>query len=234
MSLQVANTDDGIAVLTLDDGARNALDPERFRELQTAFDEAEEDVRAFVVTGREGVLTAGLDLKYMAASDADGIRDLLVLFGQVMMRIWTEPRPTVCAATGHALAAGTMLAMACDHAIAAEGEFAWGLTETQINFAMPAFGLALARHNVRNDRIDDLVLPGTRVDPVTAVDVGYADELVPPEQAREAGLAAARGLAELPAQAYGATKGRLRGAAAEACLAGLEADIDDMRDFFGD
>ncbi len=231
MSLQVSTTDDGIAVLTLDDGARNALGPERFRELLAAFEEADDDVRAFVVTGREGVLTAGLDLKFMAASDADAIHDLLVVFGRTMMRIWTEPRPTVCAATGHTLAAGTMLAMACDHAVAAAGEFAWGLTETQINFAMPTFGAVLARHNVRADRVDDLLLQGQRVDPVTAVEVGYADELLPPEQVREAGIAAAHRLAELPAPAYAATKQRLRGADADAVLAGLEADIDAMRDF---
>lgn len=231
MSLQVSTTDDGIAVLTLDDGAHNALGPERFRELLAAFDDADDDVRAFVVTGREGILTAGLDLKFMAASDADAIHDLLVVFGRAMMRIWTEPRPTVCAATGHAVAAGTMLAMACDHAVAAEGKFAWGLTETQIDFAMPSYGLALARHNVRADRLDDLVLQGRRVDPVTAVEVGFADVLVPLEQVHQAGLDAARQLAELPHRAYASTKARLRGAAADAVLSGLEADIEAMRDF---
>lgn len=233
MSLQVTVTDDDVAVLTLDDGAKNALDPDRFRELVAAFDDAADDVRAFVLTGREGILTAGLDLKYMAAADEDGTAELLQLFGQALMRVWTEPRPTVCAATGHALAAGTMLAMACDHAIAADGEYAWGLTETQINMTMPAFGLALARANVAGDRLDDLVLQGRRVDPATAVEVGYADELVPPGQVGERGLAVARQLAELPPAGYAATKHRLRGPAAEAVLAGLEADIEDMRSFLG-
>ncbi len=233
MSLQVAVTEDHIAVLTLDDGAKNALDPNRFRELLAAFDEAADDVRAFVITGREGILTAGLDLKYMAAADEDGVADLLVVFGQALMRIWTEPRPTVCAATGHALAAGTMLAMACDHAVAADGEFAWGLTETQINMTMPGFGLALARANVAADRLDDLVLQGRRVDPVTAVDVGYADERLPLDQVHDRALAVARRLAELPPAGYAATKQRLRGPAAETVLAGLEADIDDMRAFLG-
>ncbi len=233
MSLQVAVTDDDIAVLTLDDGAKNALDPDRFRELIAALDDADDDVRAFVLTGREGVLTAGLDLKFMAATDADGVGELLVLFGRAMMRLWTEPRPTVCAATGHALAAGTMLAMACDHAIAADGEFAWGLTETQINMTMPAFGLALARSNVAADHLDDLVLQGRRIDPATAVDVGYADELVPVDQVHDRGLAVARELAELPSAGYAATKQRLRRDAAERVLAGLDDDIADMRSFLG-
>lgn len=233
MSLQVAVTDDDIAVLTLDDGARNALDPDRFRELVAALDDADDTVRAFVLTGREGTFTAGLDLKYMASSGPDGVVDLLVVFGRALMRLWTEPRPTVCAATGHAVAAGTMLAMACDHAVAADGEFAWGLTETQINLTMPAFGLALARANVSGRHVDDLVLQGRRVDPVTAVDVGYADELVPVEQVRERGLAVARELAELPVQGYAATKQRLRGPAADAVLAGLEDDIADMRSLLG-
>lgn len=233
MTLHVDVTEDDIAILTLDDGARNALGPERFRELLAALDDAGDNVRAFLLTGRDGVLSAGLDLKFMQSATADEMGELLVLFGRALMRLWTEPRPTVCAATGHAVAAGTMLAMASDHAIAAEGDWAWGLTETAIGMTMPAFGLALARNNVPADHLDDLVLPGRRVDPVTAVDVGFADELAPAEEVRSRGLEVARTLTELSPASYAATKQRLRGAAAEAVLAGLEDDIADMRDLLG-
>lgn len=218
--------DDGLLTVTLDDGAKNALDPAAFDAIAEVFEHAGDDVRAIVVTGRPGVLTAGLDVKFMASAGRDGVRDLLTRFGRTWMRIWTEPRPTVLAATGHCLAAGTMLAMACDHAVAAEGEWAWGLTETQIDFELPDFGLALARANMRRDRFEDLLLPGRRVGPEEAVACGFADELAPGDEVLPRAQEVARTLAALPPRAYAGTKRRLRQDTAEAVLSHLEGDID--------
>jgi enoyl-CoA hydratase len=218
-------TDDGILVVRLDDGDKNTLTPDRFDQLTAAFDTADDEVRAIVLTGRDGILTAGLDVRWMAANGRSGVRDLLERFGRCAMRLWTDPRPTICAAGGHAIAAGTMLAMACDHAVAAEGGW-WGLVETRIDFELPGFGIALARANVRADRLEDLLLPGERVDAATAVDAGFADEVVPADQVHDRALARARELAELPPRAYAGTKQRLRGAAAAVALDELTGDIE--------
>jgi enoyl-CoA hydratase len=215
--------DHGVLTVTMDDGDKNALVPDVFEGLIAALDE-EPDARAVVLAGREGILTAGLNVKWMAANGGEGVERLLVLFGRCLMRWWTDPRPTVCAATGHAIAAGTMFGMACDHAVAADGGY-WGLTETRIDFELPEFGIALARHNVRADRLEDLLLPGDRIDATAAVEAGFADEVVPADRVIVRAQERARELAELPARAYAGTKRRLRGADAEAVLAGLDADI---------
>lgn len=215
---------DGITVLTLDDGKLNALDAERFEAIDAAFDDAA-DASAVVVAGREGMFTAGLNTKVLEQLDQDGLKRLLRTFGRVVLRIWLEPRPVVAACTGHAIAAGTMLAMAADHAVAAEGDFRWGLTETRIGFALPEFAIVLARGNVGADRVDDLLLPGAVVGPAEAVAVGFADELVPPDEVRKRALAAARERLELPREAYAATKRRLRAAAADTVRERLDDDI---------
>lgn len=223
MAIATEVDDAGVLTVTLDDGDKNALVPEVFEGLIAALDDAP-DARAVVLAGRPGIFTAGLNVKWMAANGRSGVEELLVVFGRCMMRWWTDPRPTVCAATGHAIAAGTMFAMACDHAIAAEGGW-WGLTETQIDFELPGFAIALARHNLRADRLEDLVLPGRRVDTAAAVEAGFADEVAPPEEVVARARAHALELAELPARAYAGTKRRLRGADADAVLAGLTDDI---------
>jgi enoyl-CoA hydratase len=214
---------DGVLTVTLDDGNKNALTPEVFEALIAALD-ADTGARAVVVTGRPGILTAGLDIKWMAANGRDGVEHLLVRFGECLMRWWTDPRPTVCAATGHAIAAGTMLAMACDHAVADREGF-WGLTETRIDFEVPDFGLTLARANMRNDRIEDLLLPGERITAAQAVEAGFADVAVAPDEVLDTAHRRARELAALPGRAYAGTKARLRGQAADAVLDGLRADI---------
>lgn len=216
--------EDGLLTVTMDDGAKNALTSETFLGLIAALEDHPE-ADAVVLTGREGIFTAGLNVKWMAQAGQAGVERLLVDFGECLMRWWTDPRPTVCAATGHAIAAGTMLAMACDHAIAADGEFWWGLMETQIDFEMPRFGIVLSQHNVRQDRLEDLILPGARIDAATAVEVGFADELAPPDEVLARARQHARSLTQLPSRAYAGTKQRLRLAAATGVLAELGDDI---------
>jgi enoyl-CoA hydratase len=211
--------DDGLVVLTLDDGKLNALDTEVFREIDGAFSAAS-DAPAIVLAGREGMFTAGLNTKTLATLDEKGLTELLEVFGRTLMHVWMEPRPVVAACTGHAIAAGTMLAMASDHAVAQRGDYRWGLTETQIGFPLPLFGIALARANVRADRVEDLLLPGAVIGPEEAVEAGFADELS--DDPLAAATAKARELMELPLPAYGATKLRLRGVTAQEVLATLD------------
>jgi enoyl-CoA hydratase len=217
---------DGVAVLTMDDGRVNAFDLEFFASLQDALDQCADDA-AVVLAGRDGFFSAGLNTKVMAGLDVDGMTDLLAAFARAMLRVWLEPRPVVAAATGHAVAGGTILAMCADHAVAADGPFRWGLTETTIGFVLPQWILTIARGNVPADALDDLVLPGTTVDPARAVAVGFADALAPPDQVLAQALSRAGELAALPRSTYAATKRRLRGSAAEAALADLETDLRD-------
>lgn len=226
MAITTAPDGDDLLVVTLDDGKVNAFDLPFFQELEAALDESPE--RAVVLRGRDGMLSAGLNTKVMAGLDDAGLAKLLVAFGRTMTRIWLEPRPVVVAATGHAIAGGTILAMCADHAVAARGQYGWGLTETTIGFPLPSWVIAIARGNVRADRLDDLLLPGTTVDPEEAVAVGFADVAVDPAEVVQTAIERARQLAALPRAAYAETKRRLRGPAAEAALAGIEADTSEL------
>jgi enoyl-CoA hydratase len=216
--------EDGVALLTLDNGRVNAFDLGLFEELNHTLDDCA-DYGAVVIAGRPGMFSAGLNTKVMAGLDAAGMAELITAFGETMLRVWEEPRPTVAAATGHAVAGGTILAMCCDHAVAAEGDFRWGLTETSIGMVLPSWVLTIARGNVPADRLDDLALPGRAIPPEEAVAAGYADELAPPEAVLQRALARARELAALPRAAYAGNKQRLRGAAAAAAREGLRADV---------
>lgn len=215
---------DGVLTITFDDGKRNVLGMDACAALSAVLDE-HPDEAAVVLAGREGAFSAGLDRSVLASGDLSAVRVLLVEVGRCLMRWWTEPRPTVAAATGHALAGGTLLAMACDHAVASEAGD-WGLIETQIGLELPAFAIALARHRLRADRFERLLLPGARLDAAGACEAGFADVVVPPQEVIAHAQQHAATLAALPARAYGGTKRRLRQADADAVLAGLDADID--------
>jgi enoyl-CoA hydratase len=218
---------DGIATLTMDDGKVNAFDFEFFDEFDARLDECAADA-AVVIAGRPGMFSAGLNMKVMQTLDDEGTARLLVRFGESMLRAWLEPRPVVAAATGHAIAGGTIMAMVCDHAVAADGDFRWGLTETTIDFPLPRWIIAIARGNVRSDRLDDLLLPGASVIPAEAVEVGFADAVAPPDEVIEAATAKAGQLTQLPRLTYAETKRRLRQPAVEAVRETMHADLMEL------
>ena len=212
--------EDGIAVVTLDDGKVNALDVDVFTALDRALDACADD-SAVVLCGRDGVFSAGLDRALLSAPTRV-LRKLATAMTRTTMRLWNEPRPVVAAVTGHAIAAGTILALACDHVVAADGDARWGLNETALGLVLPPWVVDLARSTVRADRLEGLVLPGRIVGVREALEVGFADELAPAADVRTRAVARAAALAELPRAVYAANKRRLRGAAADAALTDLE------------
>jgi enoyl-CoA hydratase/carnithine racemase len=73
--------DDGVLTVTLDDGAKNVLDPDAFAALIAVLDE-EPAARAVVLAGpREGILSRGWTSSTCSANGRDGTRELLVAFG---------------------------------------------------------------------------------------------------------------------------------------------------------
>ena len=135
---------DGIAVITMDDGKANALSHEVIDALHACLDRAEREARAVLLTGREKRLSGGFDLTVMISSP-EATRNLVTAGAELMLRLYTFPRPVVVACTGHALAAGAILLLVADARIGAAGEFKIGLNEVAIQMTLPIFAMELAR-----------------------------------------------------------------------------------------
>src|SRR6476469_9905977 len=100
--------EDGVAVVRLDDGKMNALSMTVIDGLHAALDRAQSDATAVCIVGNAKALCAGFDLAVMRGG-AEAMVELVRAGGQLLMRLYGHPQPTVVAATGHALAAGALL-----------------------------------------------------------------------------------------------------------------------------
>jgi enoyl-CoA hydratase len=226
-TVQATLRGDGVLEVVLDDGGPNVLRPDVLDALREAFLAHPE--APVLLRGREGMFSAGLDLRWMVAHSPEEIGGLLRACGRALMTVWTHPRPVVAAATGHAIAAGTMLAMSCDHVVAAEGG-AWGLNETTNGMEIPRFGIDLAAARLGPRDLDALLIPGERIDAARAAAVGMADVLCAPADVLPRAEARLSELAALPAAAYAGNKLRLRGRSAERVLEELDADVASLVD----
>src|SRR3954451_20240305 len=136
--------EDGVAVVALDDGKMNAISHEVIDGIHTALDTALNDAKAVLIRGNDRALSAGFDLKVMQGGDVNAMAALVSAGGEMLLRLYRHPQPTVVAVTGHALAAGALLVLACDTRIGAPGNAKIGLNEVAIGLALPDFAIDLA------------------------------------------------------------------------------------------
>ena len=211
--------DDGVAVITLDDGKMNAVSHEVVDGLHAALDQALADAGAVCIRGNDRALSAGFDLKVMGTGDLEAIGKLVNAGGALLMRLFVHPQPTVVAVTGHALAAGALLVLTCDTRIGTEGKAKIGLNETAIGMALPEFAYELASARLSKRYLTRAAVQAEIFDPAGAVAAGYLDRLEADPAA--AALAEAKALAQLPVAAYAGTKRSLRQPMVDRVLANL-------------
>jgi enoyl-CoA hydratase len=219
--------EDGVAVLRLDDGKVNVISHHVLEQLHAGLDRALDEASAVTIVGRQGKLSAGFDLTEMTAG-IDRTKALVGSGGRFLMRLFGHGQPVTIAVTGHALAAGALLVLACDTRIGADGPAKIGLNETAIGMTLPIYAMELARARLAPSHLTRAAVQAEIYDPSGAVEAGYLDLVVPPEACETTAIAEARRLGELSTSAYRGTKLGLRQAIIDQVVPGIDADMEQL------
>ncbi len=204
------NISDDIALITMDDGKANAVSNTMLEALEHALNEAEQKAEAVVLAGRPGLFCAGFDLKIMKGGSDEDRAALGDRGGWLVHRLYSFPKPTIAAATGHGIALGALFLLGCDVRVGALGNYHFGLNETAINLPLPIFGLELAEARLARDRMVEAVLQARLYQAEEAVTVGYLDHAVTQDKVIAESTNIARELAAIPSEAYNENKQLMR------------------------
>jgi len=201
--------EDGIATLTLSNGKVNAISPDVIAAFNTALDQATTDRAVVIITGQPGILSGGYDLKVMTAGPKEAV-SLVTAGSTLARRLLSHPFPVIVACPGHAVAKGAFLLLSADYRIGVDGPFSIGLNEVQIGMTMHHAGIELARDRLRRSAFHRSVINGEMFSPRDAVDAGFLDKLVTPQDLQETALNAARQLKKINMNAHKKTKLKVR------------------------
>lgn len=184
---------DGVARITLNRPlVLNAINRNVTRLLDAAFDraEADDDVRAVILSGAGRAFSAGGDLWASLYPDDDPAPDSL----DVQMRIWSFPKPVIASVRGHAVGQGCELAGVCDFTVASENA---RLGEIQIRhgFGVPVL---ITPFLTTQKLAKEVLLLGEVITAEDAHRMGLVNRGVPDDQLDEAADEMARKLAALP------------------------------------
>ena len=202
-----------VVVITMDDGKVNAFGDTLIDALNDALDEAlgTARTRAVVLAGREGVFSGGFDLGVLA-SGGPAAGALVERGGHLLTRLVDSPVPIVAAATGHAVALGAVVMLACHYRVAADADVRVGLNEVAIGMPLPSMVVELAEQRLDRARRLEAMLLARLWTPREAVAVGFADEVVAPGDVIDVAVAHAKDLgSRLQPDAFVETSRRLRG-----------------------
>lgn len=216
-------------VVTLDDGKANALSLPMLQAIDDALDAAVERRLPVVLAGREGVFSAGFDLKVMQGGDPAARLDMVSAGFEVAYRLLGLPAPVVVACTGHAIAMGVFLLLTGDRRIGAAGEYRIGANETALGIVMPQFAIELTRGRLTPAAFDRALLTSEFSAPDAAAAAGFLDEVVPAGEVLDHARAAAGRLAAYDVDVYAETKQRVRGPWLAALRAAIDADAREPR-----
>ncbi|MFC9635076.1 crotonase/enoyl-CoA hydratase family protein [Streptomyces mirabilis] len=185
---------DGVFVITIDrPEARNAIDGATARALAAAIDELDtrEDLLVGILTGANGVFSAGMDLKARALGDTPIIKGRG--FGGITR---TEIRtPLIAAVEGYALGGGTEMALACDMIVAARNA-TFGQPEVHWGIVPPEGGMVRLPERIPRNIALELLLTGDPLPAERAGQLGLVNHLTEPGEALTQALELAHRVAQ--------------------------------------
>lgn len=196
---------DSILTITLDRSEKlNAFTPEMRDELIDAFNraDADDEVRAVIVTGAGRAFCAGADLGHGGETwdyKARGLEENLATHrdsgGLVTLRIYDMKKPVIAAINGAAVGVGITMTLPMDIRLAAENA-RMGFVFTRRGIVMEACSSWFLPRIVGIGKATEWALTGRVFDAREALAHGLVSEVLPPEalipRAREIALEIAR------------------------------------------
>ena len=198
--------EEDISIITLDDGKANVFSSEMSQQVNDCLDQVETEKGCLIITGKEGMFSAGLDLKTIQSGDMEKILDMSSSAFKLLARIFSFPRPVIAACSGHGIALGTFLICCCDYRIGIKGDFMLGANEMRTNMVIPTPILELIKFRVNNSHKYRAVLGAEMYTLEKAKEAGLIDDVVNPEDLMQAAMEKAKDLATMGHPSYTLTK----------------------------
>ena len=195
-----------ISIITLDDGKANVFSPKMIQDVNDCLDQVPTQKGALIITGRDGMFSAGFDLKIISAGEMSAITEMTTNGFKLLSRIFSFPRPVLGACSGHGIALGTFLLCCCDYRIGVKGEFMIGANEMRTNMVIPTPILELIKFRVSNGHKYRAILGAEMYLIEDGIEAGLIDEVVEPENLMEASMHKIKDLASMGHPSYTLTK----------------------------
>ena len=173
------------AVIIMQNGKVNAINPALSRDLKEAFLslEADDDIKGVILAGRPHCFSAGLDVSSMANPGEDGGRSFWVNYIDALKAMIQFSKPFVCAITGYAPAGATIFAICADYRVMGRGDkHVIGMNEFKMSLQIPEMMGDIFAYQMGEKEAWKAVQAARLYNSDEALEVGLVDESVEVEE----------------------------------------------------
>ena len=198
-----------VMVITLNRADKfNSFNREMALQLQDALDEAEanENVRAIVLTGIGKAFCAGQDLSEAIDPNGPGIAKIVTEhYNPIILKIRKIEKPIISAVNGVAAGAGANIALACD-IVTATNSASFIQAFSKIGLIPDSGGTFFLPRLIGFQRATALIMTGDKVMALEALQMGMIYKVFADDTFMQDVLAFANNLSNMPTKGLGLTK----------------------------
>jgi enoyl-CoA hydratase/carnithine racemase len=198
-----------VVLARLNRNVTNALSLSCLHELDKVLQSVEKDpgVHGLVLgSSNEKFFSIGFDIPELFDLNRNDFGNFFRRFNQVCMNLFTLPKPTVAAITGHAVAGGCILALCCDYRFIAEGKKLMGLNEVKLGVPVPYLPDRILHSLAGAGFARKMMEGGEFYAPEETLGMGVVDKVLPVEAVLKRAIEHVGNLGSLPEPAYAAIK----------------------------
>lgn len=196
-----------VAILRLNNGVTNAIDPNMVNDINESLIEIRAKYKGMILAGGEKFFSIGLDLPSLLKLDRIAMTYFWYKFNQLTLELFTVPIPTVCAISGHTIAGGTVFALTCDFRFATSDKKQIGLNEIKLGLPVPCVPDLILSQIVGDRPSIEMVYHGEFMSLSDAKQIGLIDKICSPKTVEEQAVKKASELAAFHGKAFAAIKG---------------------------
>jgi enoyl-CoA hydratase/carnithine racemase len=176
---------DHVAVIKLNRGTINNINLQLVNTLSTALENITNDahIHSLVLCStNDKFFSIGLDIPELFGLGKKDFMFFYKKFNQLCLDLFTLPKPTVAALTGHAIAGGCILALCCDYRFIAEGRKLMGLNEIKLGVPVPYPADCILRNLISPHIAREVMYHGEFHQSDELLKMGLVDLVLPLEQ----------------------------------------------------
>jgi len=220
----------GITTLQLSRPKVNAINLDLVQLLTQHLHELKSDnsTQGIILTGLPGVFSGGLDVIDLYPRTREYMDRFWHEFTDLLLELFTFPKPIISAVSGHSPAGGTVLAIMTDYRIMADGEYTIGLNEVAVGLILPESICCVYQYLLGGRQAELLASTGALVSPEKALELGMIDEIAAPYKLMDRAKLVMDQWLKLPIRQFIHTKLQLRAQTINQIKACQQSDIEQM------
>ena len=193
------------AIVHINRESTNPIDLQLIRQLAETLNGLKDDsnVKSIVLCStNDKFFSIGFNIPTLYTLNEKDFKVFYQAFNRLCIDLYTFPKPTVAAITGHAIAGGCILALCCDYRCIAEGRKLMGLNEVKLGVPVPYPGDCILRQLVGSRYSREILDFGKFYNSEESLRMGLADTVVPLEQVLSQSIERAHTLGAMPVKAF--------------------------------